>query len=183
MHEITEKKAVELLKKYSNSEESFNAVLNHSKAVQKAALSIAKDVKKNHKINLNIIRVGSLLHDIGRFNCNKETSVRHGIIGSEILRKENLPEYAEIAERHVGVGITIKDIKQQKLDLPLKNLVPETKEQKIITYADNLVFGKRIGNINEVIKRYRKELGEDYVERIKKSHNEIEKLRGKNNFL
>ncbi len=183
MKNITEEQAIKLLKKYSNSEESFNTVLNHSKAVQKAALSIAEDVKKEHNINLNIIKIGSLLHDIGRFKCNKKDSIRHGVVGGEILRKENLPEYAEIAERHVGVGITIKDIKQQKLDLPLKNLVPETKEQKIITYADNLVFGERIGNINEVIERYRKELGEDYAERIKKSHNEIEKLRGKNNFL
>jgi uncharacterized protein len=183
MNVINEDKAIELLKKYSNSEESFKAVLEHSKSVQKEALEIAEDVKKNHEIDIKIVKIGSLLHDIGRFRCHKEKSIRHGIVGGEILRNENLNEYAEIAERHVGVGITIEDIKKQKLDLPLKNLVPETIEQKIITYADNLIFGSRVGTINEVIERYRKKLGEEYAERIKKSHNEIEKLRGKNNFL
>ena len=34
-----------------------------------------------------------------------------------------------------------------------------------------------------ILERYRKELGEEYVERVKKSHNEIEKLRKRNNFL
>jgi len=183
MKGITEKKAIKLLKKYSNNEESFELVLEHSKAVQKAAINIAEDVKKNNKIDINLIKIGSLLHDIGRFKCYNKNSIRHGVIGGEILRKENLPEYAEIAERHIGVGITKEDIKQQRLDLPPKDFVPETTEQKIITYADNLVFGSRIGTIKEVIERYRKELGKEYVERIKKSHNEMEKLRGKNNFL
>ena len=183
MKDITEDQAIELLKKYSNSEESFKIVLEHSKAVQKVALEIAKDVKKNHDIDFNIIKIGSILHDIGRFECYKKNKIRHGVVGGEILRKEDLPQYAKIAEKHVGVGITKKDIEKQGLDLPLKDFVPETKEEKIVTYADNLIFGSRIGTIQEVVERYRKDLGEDYAERIKKSHNEIEKLRSKNNFL
>ena len=183
MRDITEKEAVELLRKYSTDDESFNKVLNHSRAVQKLALEIAEEVKKNHDVDINLVKIGSLLHDIGRFKCYKENSIRHGVVGGEILIKEGLKKYARIAETHIGVGITKKDIEKQGLDLPLKDFVPETTEEKIIIYADNLIFGSRVGTIKEVIERYRKELGEEYVERVKKSHNEIEKLRKRNNFL
>ena len=183
MRDITEKEAVGLLRKYSNNRKKFNAVLNHSRAVQKLAFEIAGDIKENHDVNIGIVRIGSLLHDIGRFKCYKENSIRHGVVGGEILIKEGLKKYARIAETHIGVGITKKDIEKQGLDLPLKDFVPETTEEKIITYADNLIFGSRVGTIKEVIERYRKELGEEYVERVKKSHNEIEKLRKRNNFL
>ena len=183
MRNITEEEAVELLRKYSNNDESFNKVLNHSRAVQKLALEIVKEVKKNHNININLIKIGSLLHDIGRFKCYKENSIRHGLVGGEILSKEGLTKYARIAETHVGIGITRKDIEKQNLNLPLKDFVPETTEEKIISYADNLIFGKERSTIQKVIERFRNELGESYVERVIKMHNEIEKLRRRNNFL
>jgi len=183
MRDITEKDAAELLRKYSNSEESFNAVLNHSRAVQKLALEIAEEVKKNYDVDINLIKIGSLLHDIGRFKCYKENSIRHGFVGGEILIKEGLAKHARIAETHIGVGITKEDIEKQGLNLPLKDFVPETTEEKIIAYADNLIFGKERGVIQKVIERFRNELGESYVERVKKLHNEMEKLRKRNNFL
>jgi len=183
MRAITEKEAVELLRKYSNGKESFNKVLNHSRAVQKLALEIAEEVKKNHDVDINFVKIASLLHDIGRFKCYKENSIRHGVEGGEILRNGDLVKYARIAETHIGVGITKEDIEKQGLNLPLKDFVPETTEEKVIAYADNLIFGKEIGTIQEVIERFRNELGESYVERVENLHNEIEKLRGRNNFL
>ncbi len=183
MRAITEKEAVKLLRKYSTNDESFNKVLNHSRAVQKLALEIANDIKKNHDVDIDFVKIASLLHDIGRFKCYKENSIRHGVEGGEILSKQGLTRYARIAETHIGVGITKEDIEKQGLNLPLKNFVPETTEEKIISYADNLIFGKERGTIQKVIERFRNELGKSYVERIKKLHNEIEKLRGKNNFL
>jgi len=183
MRAITEKEAVELLRKYSNNRKNFNAVLNHSRAVQKLALEIAGDIKENHDVNIGIVRIGSLLHDIGRFKCYKENSIRHGFVGGEILNKEGLAKYAKIAETHIGVGITKKDIEKQGLNLPLRDFVPKTVEEKIIAYADNLIFGSKRVKISRVIERFRKELGEKHIERVIKLHNEIEKLRGKNNFL
>ncbi len=183
MRVITEKEAVELLKKYSTNDESFNKVLNHSKAVQKLALEIAEEVKKNHDVNIDLVKIGSLLHDIGRFKCYKKNSIRHGLVGGEILKKEGLEKHARIAETHIGVGITKEDIEKQKLNLPLKDFVPEITEEKIIAYADNLIFGKKRGTIKKVIERFRNELEESYVERVKNLHNEIEKLRGRNSFL
>lgn len=170
---MDESQAIKLLRKYAPNETVFKIVLAHSKAVQKIALRIAKKIKS---IDIDFIKTASLLHDIGRFKCPPDSrdNYRHGIAGAEILRKENLPKHALVAERHLGVGIKKQDIKEQKLDMPLKDFVPLTKEEKIITYADKLVFGDKEGTLQMVIERYRKELGKKYVERIKKFAKEIE---------
>ena len=131
MGDITEKEAVEMLRKYSTSNESFNKVLNHSRAVQKLALEIAKDIKKNHDVDMDFVKIASLLHDIGRFKCYKENSIRHGVVGGEILSKQGLTKHARIAETHIGVGITKQDIEKQGLNLPLRHFMPETTEEKI----------------------------------------------------
>ena len=171
--ELTEKKALELLKRYSSK--SFRKILAHSKAVQKVALRIAGKIPE---ADSEFIKIASLLHDIGRFRCPPgKNSIRHGIIGAKILRKEGLERYARVAERHLGVGITKEDIKRQKLDLPLKDYVPISKEEKIIAHADNLVFGEKIGNLKMVIERFRKELGEEYAGRIKKLDKEIKAMK------
>ena len=61
--------AIPTLKKYSTDNESFEKVLAHVKAVQKVALRIAS---KFDDVDLEIIKIGSLLHDIGRFKCGKD---------------------------------------------------------------------------------------------------------------
>ena len=106
---MNQKKAISLLKKYAKDEEQFRKVLAHSKAVQKAALKIAKKISN---ADIEFIKLSSLLHDIGRFSCKPGTkeSIRHGIKGADILRKEKLPKFAKVAERHMGVGITKQDI-------------------------------------------------------------------------
>ncbi len=169
--QITEKQAIAILKKHSPTERVFKIILAHSKAVQKKALSIAKKVPK---IDLHLIKIGSLLHDTGRTKFTLgEFSIKPGIEGAKILRKEKLPKCARIAERHIGVGIRKQDIKKQALPLPLKDYIPKTREEKIIAHADNLIFGTKPGTLNKVITRFRKELGESYVKRIKKLANEI----------
>lgn len=175
MKKITEKQAIELLKKYSTNEKSFKKILAHSKAVQKVALEIAKKI---HNINIEFIKIASLLHDIGRFKCPPgKNSIKHGIIGAKILRKEKLPEYAKVAERHLGAGITKENIKRKRLNLPLKDYIPLTKEEKIIAHADNLVFGSKVGTLKMVINRFKKELGREYTERVKKLAKEIKRFK------
>lgn len=63
--------------------------------------------------------------------------MQHGYLGAEILRNEGINEkYAKVCERHVGIGLTIHDIKKNGFDLPLRNIVPQSIEEKIICYAD-----------------------------------------------
>ena len=168
---MDEEDAIKLLKKYSSSERAFNAVVLHVKAVQKLALEFAEDTDTNKEF----IKIASLLHDIGRFNAppGSNVSLHHGIKGSSILRKEGLYEFALIAERHLGAGISKEDIRKQKIDLPMKDYLPKTKEEKIITCADNLIFGHKRGDIDRAYTRFLKELGKEYAERVKKLYKEV----------
>jgi uncharacterized protein len=174
MNKITEEEAVELLKRYSDSEEHFEKVLRHVKAVQKVAVRIASKVED---IDMYKIKIGSLLHDIGRFSCPPgKDRCKHGLVGADILRKEGLDEIALIAEKHIGVGISKEDITEQDLPLPSKDFIPKTREEKIIAHADNLIFGDREGSFDEVEERFRKELGEKYVKKLRKLKEEIDKM-------
>ena len=176
---LTEKEAIGLLKKYSPDKKSLDAVLAHSMAVQRIALRIARKVPK---ADIEFIRVATILHDIGRFKYkpgNKDM-IKHGIEGAKILLNKGIDKsFANVCERHLGCGINKKDIKEQKLPLPIKCYVPYSINEKIISYADSLVFGSREGTKKEVVNRYRKELGERYAERFKKQHEEIMRLIGK----
>lgn len=177
MRKISEKEAIRLLKKYSTTKNDFNKVLRHSKAVQKVALNIGKKVKN---IDLDFIKTASLLHDIGRFECRPESkdSIKHGIIGRDILMKEGLPEYALIAERHLGAGISKEDILEQGLELPLKDYIPTSKEERIIAHADNLVSYDKMIGVEEAVERFSKELGKKYGKRVKKLAEDVEGMKG-----
>ena len=179
---MDEKQCIELLKKYAPTEKDFKDVLDHSKAVQRVALRIAEDIIANkHHVDIKFLIGACLLHDIGRFKVGKngENIIQHGIIGAEILRKEGIDErYALVCERHIGSGISKEDIQEQKLDLPLKDYTPKSIEEKIVCYADSLIFRCKEITIEQVIERYRK-FGEKAVEKTKKLHEEIEKLRKK----
>ncbi len=171
MKEITEKEAIKLLKKYSRSEKTYNIFLDHSKKVRDIALRSAKKVKG---IDMNLVKTGALLHDIGRLKqgLRPKEKIKHGIIGSEILRKEGLPKHALIAERHIGIGITKEDIKKQGLNLPQKDYVPRSKEEIIVAYADNLEhFGEQDEKFVE--ERFARELGEEYRKRVKEFHKKV----------
>ncbi len=173
--------AIELLKKHSSSEKAFAKVLEHSRAVQRLALKIAGKVHDSgHFVDLDFIRTASLLHDIGRFKVppGRDTYM-HGFEGAQILKKEGLDErYCRVCETHVGVGITSFDVKKQKMALPEKDYVPKTIEEKIICYADNLVFKDGVQSVEATRQRWADELGEDYGERFMALHHEITALKG-----
>ncbi|MFC1801711.1 HD domain-containing protein [Nanoarchaeota archaeon] len=187
MKTITEKQAIELLKKYAPNNSIFQRVYQHCKTVQKAALAIAQEIQKNgKKVDLELIKIGSLLHDIGRFQVppKHEKSLQHGMLGGKILRKEGLIKLARICERHIGAGITKEEIIKFKLPLPKKDLLPKSIEEKIVNYADDLVFSDRIATLSEVVKKYKKEVpSPKALKRMIDLHNEIEKLRGGTYFL
>ncbi|MBD3164373.1 HDIG domain-containing protein [Candidatus Woesearchaeota archaeon] len=171
---ISEKEAVELLRKHADSEESFQRVLAHARAVQRIAVRIARRVKG---VDMGVIKIGSLLHDIGRFRCCPgKYSFKHGLIGAEMLRGEGLDKFADIAERHLGAGITKMDVKEQCMGLPERDFVPVTKEEKIITHADNLVKGDKEIGIKEAVERYRKEIGDETAGRVRKLWKDVERM-------
>ncbi len=53
-----------------------------------------------------------------------------------MLDRRGLPRHGWVCERHVGVGITIRQIVQRKLPLPLREMLPISTEERLICYAD-----------------------------------------------
>lgn len=152
-------------------------VIKHCEAVANMAVEIAKKCLRNGvPVNINLVQIGALLHDIGR---SKTHSVHHAVVGAEIARSLGLPEpVIRIIERHVGGGISAEEA--LKLGWPNKNYVPETIEEKIVAYADKLIEGSRVVSIDETIERFKNELGKNHpaIERIKRLHNEISRICG-----
>ncbi|MEM3816123.1 MAG: TIGR00295 family protein [Candidatus Bathyarchaeia archaeon] len=152
-------------------------VIKHCEAVANMAVEIAERCVKNGvTVNINLVQIGALLHDIGR---SRTHSVHHAIVGAEIARSLGLPEQIiRIIERHVGGGISAEEA--LKLGWPNKNYVPETSEEKIVAYADKLIEGSRIISIEETIERFKSELGENHpaIERIMRLHKEISRICG-----
>ncbi len=130
-------------KYYQIDSKSYQFLVEHSKAVTKKAIEIAKKVPQLNP-DLKFIEEASMLHDIGIFLTNapeiecfgKNPYICHGYLGREILEKEGFPRHALVCERHVGVGISIRDIEEQKLPIPKRDMLPISIEEQIICFAD-----------------------------------------------
>ncbi len=150
-------------------------IFEHCKEVAKLALEIAEKMSKNGIIvDKKTVIFGALLHDIGR--C-KTHGIDHGIEGAEIARKLGINEkIAKIIERHIGAGIDRSEAK--KLGLPEKDYIPKNLEEKIVAYADKLIYGVRRITFEEALNRFKRILGENHssVKRLLELHNEIENL-------
>jgi len=147
-------------------------VVKHCKTVADFAIEIAEAcAKKGLDVDVDLVRVGALLHDIGRA---KTHNVDHGVVGGQIARELNLPTAViSIIERHVGSGITEGEAK--RLGFPVKSYVPESLEERIVAYADKLVEGSMRVPIEVAVKRFRQDrrIPEDSVERLKRWHEEF----------
>jgi uncharacterized protein len=139
---------------YDRDSTTYKLLIQHGRQVAQKALDIAKRMPH---INLDrkFIKEAAVLHDIGVFMTNSPEIgchggypyVCHGYLGREILEERGLPRHALVCERHVGVGITAEEIKRRRLPLPIRDMVPESIEEKIICFADK--FYSKNGNSNE----------------------------------
>ncbi len=163
-----------ILKKYSLSEKSFNTVLSHSLFVLGKSVEIIAKKKLYNEVDFDLIISGCLLHDIGTFRFveypdrDQEKYILHGVIGGKILRSEGLKREALIAERHIGSGISKRDVIKNNLPLPKRDFLPVTLEQKLICYADKFhsKSGKKDSpsSIKKELSRYGKETLERFLE-------------------
>ena len=129
---------------YSGHDTAKSILLGHSQQVAGLAVRVAGRVETVDPVDKDFVEEAALLHDIGmlftdtaKLGCHGDRPyIAHGIIGAEILRQEGLPRHALVCERHIGVGLSIEDITSQNLPLPLRDMRPETVEEKIVAYAD-----------------------------------------------
>ena len=144
---------------YPQESELRRTLIDHSQKVCRKALQIAE--KSGLDIDLKLVTESSMLHDIGIFKCHapdifctgSAPYITHGIIGGKLLREYaaehgiDLEKHARVCERHTGSGLSIEDIRLQKLPLPEKDYLPETLEEKLVCLADK--FFSKSANSNE----------------------------------
>ena len=169
---------VKIIQKYYKiNSKSYKFLISHSRAVTKKALGMAKNIKHLNP-DVKFIKEASMLHDIGMFLTNEpeldcfgdSPYVCHGYLGGKILKKEGMPKHALVCERHVGAGLSIQDIKKQKIPIPKREMLPVSLEEEIICLADkfftkNDEFITKEKSINQIRKELIK-FGDDKVKRI-----------------
>jgi uncharacterized protein len=170
----SEQEALKLLSRSGCSSQ----VINHCKKVATIATEIAEATqKRGSNVNVKLVKIGALLHDIGR---SKTHTIDHVIKGAEIAKALGLPSpLVSIIERHAGSGISLLEAK--KLGWPIKSYMPQTVEEKIVAYADKLVEGGREVPIERSIRKLSNELGDKHpsIRRMKELHREFSHLTGK----
>jgi len=150
-------------------------VIKHCEVVAELAVEIAKACKeKGINTDLELVEIGALLHDVGR---SKTHSVHHAIVGAKIAKSLGLPEpVISIIKRHVGGGITAKEAK--RLGWPKDIYIPQTLEEKIVSYADMLIERSRRVPIERTIEKFSKELPPSAIARIRRLQEEMLALIG-----
>lgn len=163
--------AIDLLKKVGCQ----SHVIEHCQNVTKVALRIAKTIqKKGYSVDIELVEIGALLHDIGRSQTH---GINHSIVGGKIAKKLGLSDpIVKIIIRHIGAGIPTNEAKE--LGLPEGNYMPLSLEEKIVSYADKLIVGKNEVDISVTIEDFIKELGPNHpaVERLWNLHKEISNI-------
>ena len=142
---------LDLINKYSTDYKQRHILLEHSRAVADKALEIVRRHPEWDADEL-FIEEAALLHDIGIVYVNApaiechgtEPYIRHGILGAEILRREDLEKHALVCERHTGTGLTLQQIISQGLPLPHRDMQPMSIEEQIICFADKFFSKTRL---------------------------------------
>jgi uncharacterized protein len=144
----------------------------HCRAVAGLALKIARS-RPELEADPEKVEAMAMLHDIGicftdapEIGCHGDLPyLAHGFKGRETVEAEGLQEIAAVCERHIGVGISLQDIRERNLPLPLRDMTPQTIEEEIVCYADkffskssdDLFRPKRIEKVRKSVAKYGEE--------------------------
>ncbi|MDE7180479.1 MAG: HD domain-containing protein [Muribaculaceae bacterium] len=139
-------------KYYSNNSRLREILITHSRLVADKALRCI-EARGLTELDRTFVEEAAMLHDIGIFRCDAPgiechgtlPYICHGIEGRRLLDAEGLPRHALVCERHTGSGLTVADIKSQNLPVPLRDMTPQSMEEKLICYADK--FYSKSGDI------------------------------------
>jgi uncharacterized protein len=131
-----------LHKRLAPTKAAFDLVFTHCIIVSEIADALLAN-GNNSDIDAELVRAGCLLHDIGVYALyengvlDRGRYITHGTEGYKILKAEGFDEaICRIASHHTGVGLTREDIAAQNLPLPDEDLLAETKEERLVMYAD-----------------------------------------------
>jgi uncharacterized protein len=142
----TDDEILVLHKKHAPTPTTLDLVYTHCEIVCGIAeqLYSRSSAAATAEIDIDLVRAGSLLHDIGVYELYDDSGhldspnyILHGILGYELLQTEGLPEViCRFASHHTGVGISADDVRAQGLRLPPADYLAETAEERLVMYAD-----------------------------------------------
>ncbi|MCD4840468.1 MAG: TIGR00295 family protein [Methanosarcinales archaeon] len=168
---IPDKNAANELLKLAGCSDS---VINHCIVVSDHARELAEKMHQNgYAVDIELVQIGAILHDIGR---SRTHDIRHGVEGVILAKDFGLDDkIVDIIRTHIGAGIMPDET--VLLGLPPDNYIPSTLEEKIVAHADNLVEDDSIVSISEKVEILRKKgRKENIIEKIIQLNNEIENM-------
>lgn len=142
MRILDDERILALHEKHAPTPEALDLVYTHCRIVCDVAAQL--HASSGADADPDLVRAGSLLHDIGVYRLYDEAGrldgasyIRHGVLGYELLLEEGLPgELCRFASRHTGVGLTAEDVIAQGLPIPPADYTAETAEERLVMYAD-----------------------------------------------
>ncbi|MCG3221948.1 MAG: HDIG domain-containing protein [Candidatus Heimdallarchaeota archaeon] len=163
---------LEILKKHNTPPQ----VIQHCLCVTKIAEEFCQRISD---IDIQLVIAGSMLHDIGR---SVSHSIFHAVKGAAILEDERInPRILSIVLKHIGTGITEEEASE--FGLPSHDYLPQTAEELIVSYSDNLACGIRKCTFEETLENFIEKFGSEshVVKGFYKQRELIEKMisRGK----
>jgi uncharacterized protein len=164
-------RAIEILKQNRCPQ----SVINHCIAVTDFALQITHKLQERGlTVDLQLVEVGAILHDLGR---SKSHGVDHSLLGAQMAQDLGLSKpVINIIKRHVGAGITNEEA--AALGWPEDVYIPQTLEEKVVCYADKRINHDEVVPIEEEVKKLQKQGFAAGVEKVRNLHYEITKLLG-----
>lgn len=128
---------------YKPGSVAYKILIEHGQQVAEKAVDTAGKVFHLNP-DITFIKEAAMLHDIGilmthtpELGCTgKHPYVCHGYLGRKMLENMGLHAHGLVCERHVGVGLTVEDIRVNHLPLPQRDMIPVSIDEKIICFAD-----------------------------------------------
>jgi len=164
--------ALETLRKVGCSSD----IVKHSILVADIAGEIVSSINPKIKVDVHLVEIGALLHDIGRSVTH---SVKHGSVGAKILEKMGYPDrLVSLVRNHVGAGIPREEATTLGL-APIDHL-PTSIEEKLVCYADKLASGSVRVPLEKALETLGEDLGFEHpaLTRLRHLHKEIMELTG-----
>ncbi|MFI6226339.1 HD domain-containing protein [Micromonospora echinospora] len=163
-----------LHERFAPTLDAFDLVYTHCRIVCELAEQLLAD--QEHGLDVELVRAGCLLHDIGVYRLYDSSGgreqgnyVRHGLLGHELLRDLGFPEtLCRFCSCHTGMGLSRDDVVRQRIPIPVDDYLAESDEERLVMYADKFhskrtppVFVSAATYVSEV-----RQFGRDKVERF-----------------
>ena len=148
-------------------------IINHQVAVMRQAMAIAHNIVHG-TVDVNLIRAGALLHDIGRFRSHE---LIHTTYGGDILPRIRFSGgFGAYPETHSMGGLTPEEAIE--LGLPARDYQPRSLEEKIVCLSDKYLSGTEVVTIEQRFARWIEKFGnteflQEQIRRVKAIEEEI----------